>query len=136
MVAENTAGERRGNQSEKFPKGGTSLAVQRLKLRTFTLGGLGSVLLAGEARIPHAVWHGQKVEKKKKSGEIPGPHKGKELTCQGRRCKGLLVHPWVGKIPWRWKWQPTPVFLPGGSHGQEGPGGLQSMGLQESDTTE
>ena len=26
---------------------------------------------------------------------------------------------WVGKIPWRWKWQPTPVFLPGESHGQK-----------------
>ena len=27
-------------------------------------------------------------------------------------------YPWVGKIPWRRKWQPTPVFLPGESHGQ------------------
>ena len=26
--------------------------------------------------------------------------------------------PWVGKIPWRRAWQPTPVFLPGESHGQ------------------
>ena len=26
--------------------------------------------------------------------------------------------PWVGKIPWRRKWQPTPVFLLGESHGQ------------------
>ena len=26
--------------------------------------------------------------------------------------------PWVGKIPWRRKWQPTPVLLPGKSHGQ------------------
>ena len=33
--------------------------------------------------------------------------------------------PWVEKIPWRMKWQPTPVFLP-----TEGPGGLQSMGSQ------
>ena len=29
---------------------------------------------------------------------------------------GLI--PGVGKIPWRRKWQPTPVFLPGKSHGQ------------------
>jgi len=28
------------------------------------------------------------------------------------------LYPWVGKIPWRRKWQPTPVFLPGKSHGQ------------------
>ena len=26
--------------------------------------------------------------------------------------------PWVGKVPWRKKWQPTPVFLPGETHGQ------------------
>ena len=35
---------------------------------------------------------------------------------------------WVGKIPWRRAWQPTPVSLPGESHGQRSPGGLQSMG--------
>ena len=40
---------------------------------------------------------------------------GKEATCQYRR-QGF--HPWVGKIPWRRRWQPTPVFLPGESHGQ------------------
>ena len=28
------------------------------------------------------------------------------------------VDPWVEKIPWRRTWQPTPVFLPGKSHGQ------------------
>ena len=27
-------------------------------------------------------------------------------------------HPWVGKMPWRREWQPTPVFLPGEFHGQ------------------
>ena len=27
--------------------------------------------------------------------------------------------PWIGKIPWRRKWRPTPVFLPGKSHGQK-----------------
>ena len=34
------------------------------------------------------------------------------------QCGRHGFHPWVGKIPWRKKWQPTPVFLPGGSHGQ------------------
>ena len=38
--------------------------------------------------------------------------------------------PWVGKIPWRREWQATPVFLPGESPQTEGPGGLQSIGLQ------
>ena len=40
---------------------------------------------------------------------------GKESTCQRRRHR---FDPWIGKIPWRRKWQPTPVFLPGESHGQ------------------
>ena len=31
---------------------------------------------------------------------------------------GDMVQSWVGKIPWRRKWQPTPVFLPGKFHGQ------------------
>ena len=39
----------------------------------------------------------------------------KEPACQCRRC-GL--DPWIRKIPWRRKWQPTPLFLPGKSHGQ------------------
>ena len=33
-------------------------------------------------------------------------------------CKRHRFDPWVGKIPWRRAWQPTPVFLPGESHGQ------------------
>ena len=38
--------------------------------------------------------------------------------------------PWVGKIPWRRKWQPTPVFLPGKFLWTEQPGVLWSIGLQ------
>ena len=39
--------------------------------------------------------------------------------------------PWVGKIPWRREWQPTPVFLPGESYGQRSLAGyIQSMGSQ------
>ena len=40
---------------------------------------------------------------------------GKESACP---CKRHGFDPWVGKIPWRRKWQPTPVFLPRKSHGQ------------------
>ena len=43
---------------------------------------------------------------------------GKEPTCQCRRHKRFRFDPWVRKIPWRKAWQPTPVFLPGESHGQ------------------
>ena len=40
---------------------------------------------------------------------------GKKSACQYRR---RVSDPWVGKIPWSRKWQPTSVFLPGESHGQ------------------
>ena len=43
---------------------------------------------------------------------------GKEPACQCRRHKSHGFDPWLGKIPWRRKWQLTPVFLPGESHGQ------------------
>jgi len=42
----------------------------------------------------------------------------RESACQRKRHKRHGFDPWVGKIPWRRKWQPTPVFLPGESHGQ------------------
>ena len=61
---------------------------------------------------------------------FPGGASGKESTCQCRRPERLGFDPWVGKIPWRRAWQPTPVFLPGEPSWTEEPGGLQSMGLQ------
>ena len=49
---------------------------------------------------------------------FPGGASGKEPACQCRRHKRRGFNPWVRKIPWRRKWQSTPVFLPGKSHGQ------------------
>ena len=40
------------------------------------------------------------------------------IHLQCRRHKRHRFDPWVGKTPWRRAWQPTPVFLPGESHGQ------------------
>ena len=48
---------------------------------------------------------------------FPGGTSGKETAYQCRRGKRHKFNPWVGKIPWRQEWQPTPVFLPGKSHG-------------------
>ena len=45
-------------------------------------------------------------------------------------------YPWVGKIPWRRKWQPTPVSLPGKSHGQRSLVGCSPWGLKEPGTNE
>ena len=45
-------------------------------------------------------------------------------------------NPWVGKIPWKREWQPTPAFLPGKSHGQRRLEGKSSCDCKESDMTE
>ena len=56
---------------------------------------------------------------------------GKEPTCQCRRQKRCWFDPLVGKIPWRRAWQHTPVLLPEESPWTEGPGGIQTIGLQK-----
>ena len=61
---------------------------------------------------------------------FPGGVSGKEPSCQCRRHKRWGFDPWVKKILWRRKWQPTPVFLPWRIPWTEEPGGLQSMVLQ------
>ena len=68
--------------------------------------------------------------------DFPGGASGKEPACQCRRCKRGEFNPWVGKIPCRRAWQPTPVFLPGESHGQRSLAGYRSQGLKELGITE
>ena len=63
-----------------------------------------------------------------------GGSAGKESACQCSRCKRRGFDPWVRKIPWRRKWQPTPVFLPGKFHEQRGLAGYSPCGRKELDT--
>ena len=60
----------------------------------------------------HGAWY---ISSTKKVIGLSWWFSGKESACQCRRCGFDL---WVGKIPWRRKQQPTPVFLPGEFHGQ------------------
>ena len=62
-----------------------------------------------------------------------GVTSGKESACQRRRQKRHRFNPWVGKIPWSRKWQPTPVFLPRKFHGQRRLVGYNSWGHKETD---
>ena len=52
------------------------------------------------------------------------------------QCGRLRFDPWVRKIPWRRKWQPTPVLLLGKSHGQKSLIGYSPWGRKESHMTE
>ena len=75
----------------------------------------------------------QRPQDWKRSVFIPVPKKGNAKECSNYCTKAVISHVaqtvkhlptmwetqgWVGKILWRRKWQPTPVFLPGKSHGQ------------------
>ena len=67
---------------------------------------------------------------------LPRWHSGKESACQSRRCRRHRFNPWVGKITWRRKWQPTTVFLLGKFHGQRSLAGYNPLGRTELNTTE
>ena len=64
---------------------------------------------------------------------LPWWLRGQSICLQ---CGRPGFDPWVGKIPWRRKWQSTPVFLPGDSHGWRSLVGYSPQGRKESDTTE
>ena len=68
--------------------------------------------------------------------ELPKWLSGKESTCQCRRLKRCGFDPWIRKMPWSRKWQPTPVVLPGEFHGQRGLMGYSPRGCKEYDAVE
>ena len=95
---------------------GTTLCHQRQSRALPTLSPQNSIMICVCVWFPHSEWG--------TSSEISLPHlqlglpwwlRGKESTCQ---CRRYRFDPWVRKIPRRRKWQSTPVFLPGESHGQ------------------
>ena len=118
---------------------GTSLVVQWLRLCASTARSTG-LIPDGGTNVLHAFNCSQKKKKregkKEKTGtlvaqrifsfnspstdsmlvidyilQLPRWHNHKESACQCRRCKRHGFDPWVGKIPWSRKWQPTLVFL-------------------------
>ena len=66
----------------------------------------------------------------------PGGTSDKEPTYQFRRLKRWGFDPWVRKIPGRRAWLPTPVCLPGGSHGRRSLEGCSPWCCKDSDMTE
>ena len=118
---------------EKWFSTGSSLPPRDIWqcLETFLLSQQGEGhLKGGEAReaAKHPTGH--------KSVPNCSDASGKESACQLRRRRRHGFDPWVGKLPWRRKWLPTPVFLPGEFHGQRSLVGYSAWGYKESDTTE
>ena len=67
---------------------------------------------------------------------LPGGLVVKNPPAKCWRNKRHGFDPWIGKIPWNRKWQPTAVFLPGKFHGQRRLAGYSSWSCKESDTSE
>ena len=67
---------------------------------------------------------------------FPRWHSGEESACQCRRRRRCKFSPWIGKIPWSRKWQPTPIFLLWESHGQRNLAVYSPWGRKDSDMTE
>ena len=72
------------------------------------------------------------LSKLQETADFPGGASGKEYARQCRRHQSYRFDPWVGKIPWRRAWHPTPGFLPRQSHGQRSLAGYRPWGRRES----
>ena len=102
-----------------------------------------SSILPGESHGQKVIVHGisesdmteQLTTMATKARGFPGGASDKVPAYQHRRHKRLGFHPWVRKIVWRRAWQPTPVFLPGESHGQRSLVGYSPWGHKESNMT-
>ena len=68
--------------------------------------------------------------------EIPSWHSSKEFACQCWNHKRCRFDPWVGKIPWRRKYQLAPIFFHRKFHGQRNLVGCSQWGRKELDPTE
>ena len=113
----------------EFPRGWAGVGCRRLTPQVNADEGMGNVS-GSQSRFwelcPPRVFLASALI----SFRVPCWLSGKESACQRRR---LEFDPRVGKIPWGRKWQPRPVSLPG--EWTQEPGGIQSMGSQELDTT-
>ena len=106
-----------------LPNPGIEARFSALKGRFFTAWATRETQKRDTVSLRELFWNGLdpsqwKLEHslEKRTG-FPGGTSSKEPSCQSRRCKGCGLDRWVGKIPWRREMQPTPVCLPGESHG-------------------
>ena len=58
------------------------------------------------------------------------------LMLSFMQCRRPGFDPWIGKVPWRREWLPSPVFLPGEFHGQRSLADYSSWGHKELEMTE
>ena len=113
---------------EESEKAGLTLSIQKLKI--VALGSITSWQIEREKveAVTDFIFSGSKITR-----GFSGGSDGKNVYLQ---CGRPGFNSWVRKIPWRRKWQPTPVLLPGKFHGWRSLVGYSQWGCKESDTTE
>ena len=105
------------------------LVVQWLRLWAANTGCAGWIPDRG-TKILQAVRHAKNFFKRKGRASLVV-----QLVKNLPAMQETRFNPWVGKMPWRREWLPTPVFLPGEYHGQRRLAGYSPQGRKESDTT-
>ena len=134
----------RGGQSRRLPRVRTA-SLPRLSLQCEWLAGSHGHALADGGTAPVSAlaftWHSPWVLVRLQIFaflRIPLTLVWAHPRLVVKKClpsRRLRFNPWVRKVPWRRKWQPTPVFLPGRSHGQKSLRGYSSWSCKELDTT-
>ena len=81
-------------------------------------------------------WGGKQELNQYRKLVLTGIPRWQRMHLPGQETQEMQVDPSVGKIPWRRKWQPTPVFLPGESHGWRSLLGFSPWYCKKSDPTE
>ena len=99
------------------------------------------VFLPGESHgckglVGYSLWGCKESDTTKQLTHTHRWSSGKKSTCQCRCLKWHRFNPWVRKIPWRRKWQPTAIFLSGKSNGQRNLVDYSPWGHKESGMTE
>ena len=138
---------RRGRQGQATHQGFPHHPRRHLQPSDTALAGpLAGLESASRAGCPRTGWHWsqrpQSAMQETKAlisavtGESRGGSRAAAPGCGFSRGTRDRFNPWVGKIPWSRKWQSTPVFLPGESHGQRSLAGFSLWDCKELDTTE
>ena len=96
--------------------------------------------LVGTKRVHHILWQSNKPCLNQSKCNSAGRNQFSAVrdwkTLAVSKQRQIKLPALVRKIPWRRKWQPNPVFLPGEVHGQRNLVGYNPWGCKESDTTE
>ena len=123
----------------------TSLVAQMVKhlptMQDTWVQSLGQEDLLGKEMATHSSTLAWKIPWTEELGRLQSTgshrvgHDWSDLAAAAAQCGRPGFNPWVRKISWRRKWQPTPVFLPGKSHGQRNLVDYSPWGCKELDTT-